>query len=131
VRQRVFFDSSVLGAAHALVTDWPLIVFPGHPDWPLKQDAADEVWLSYVGERGWVAVFRDKRIRYRAAEWDALTRHKVRSVNLTTRRNLKIRQQAELFERTMPRIVSMLAEPAGYYHLTLGGLELKRRHDDP
>ena len=131
MRQRVFFDSSLLGAGHALATDWPQIVFPGHPDWPLKQDVADEVWLEYVGERGWVAVFHDKRIRYRPAEWDALIRHRVRSVNLTSNRNLKIQEQAELLNRNMPRIMAILAETAGYYHLTLGGLELKLRHDDP
>lgn len=51
--QRVFFDSSVLGAAHALVTDWPLIVFPGHPDWPLKQDAAVTTLAAHPLSSAW------------------------------------------------------------------------------
>ena len=38
----------------------------------LPQDAPDEVWLSLVGRKGWVAIGRDKNIRYRIAEKVAL-----------------------------------------------------------
>jgi hypothetical protein len=34
----------------------------------LPQDAPDEDWLSLVGKNGWVAICRDKNIRYRAPE---------------------------------------------------------------
>jgi hypothetical protein len=122
---RVFFDSSVLSAAHALTGAWPSIVYPGHPDWPLKQDAADEVWLTHVGQLGWVAVFRDKRIRYRPAERDALTRHAVRALSITTNRNLKIAEQASLIGEHMPRIELLVAEPPAYYTLNAAGLRRK------
>lgn len=122
---RVFFDSSVLGAARVLSEEWPSIVYPTHPDWPLKQDAADEVWLSYVGQLGWVAVFRDRRIRYRPAERDALNRHAVRAVSITTARNLRIAEQATLMGRKMPEIEALAHEPAAYYTLNASGLKLK------
>ena len=122
---RVFFDSSVLSAAHALIGAWPSIVYPGHADWPLKQDAADEVWLTHVGQLGWVAVFRDKRIRYRPAERDALTRHAVRAVSITSNRNLKIAEQASLIGEHMPRIELLVAEPPAYYTLNSAGLRRK------
>ncbi len=125
---RVFFDASLLGASRELEIRWPFIVYPGHPDWPLKQDAADEVWLELIGTLGWVAVLRDKRIRYRPGERDALTSHQVRVVNLTTSRNLGIREQVELIEPKILRIRSLADEDAAYYHLTLGGLELKLRY---
>lgn len=122
---RVFFDSSVLSAAHALSGEWPSIVYPGHPDWPLKQDAADDVWLTHVGQLGWVAVFRDKRIRYRPAERDALERHAARAVSITTNRNMKIADQATLIGGHMPRIEALVEMPAAYYTLNASGLRRK------
>ncbi len=122
---RVFFDSSVLGAALALSEEWPSIVYPGHPDWPLKQDVVDEVWLTHVGQLGWVAVFRDKRIRYRPAEWDALQRHAVRTVNVTTKKNLNVAERAALIGAQMLKIQALTREPAAYYTLNANGLRLK------
>lgn len=126
---RVFFDASLLGAARELATRWPFIVHPGHPDWPLKQDAADAEWLELIGTLGWVAVMRDKRIRYRPGERAALTSHRVRVVNLTTKRNLGIQEQLQVIEPKIIAIRSLGDEAAAYYHLTLGGLELKLRYE--
>jgi len=125
VTGRVFFDSCVLSAALALSDNWPSIVYPGHPDWPLKQDAADEVWLTHVGRQGWVAVFRDTRIRYRPAERDALERYTVRAVSITTNRNLKIAEQSALIGRHMAKIEILAGEPPAYYTLNTSGLSLK------
>lgn len=38
----------------------------------LPQEATDADWLQYVGERGWIAIGRDKNIRYRGPEKAAL-----------------------------------------------------------
>lgn len=125
---RVFFDASLLGAGQQLEARWPFIVYPGHPDWPLKQDAADEVWLALIGTLGWVAVMRDKRIRYRPAEREALSSHRVRVVNLTSNRNLGVSEQVALIEPKLPAIRSLGDEAPAYYHLTLGGLQSKLRY---
>lgn len=37
-------------------------------------DVADEEWISYGIERGWVCLTKDKKIRYRSQELAALTR---------------------------------------------------------
>jgi predicted nuclease of predicted toxin-antitoxin system len=37
------------------------------------QDAPDSEWLAAAGERGWVIISKDNRIRYRAAEVAAVT----------------------------------------------------------
>lgn len=39
----------------------------------------DEEWLSYVAERAWVVLTKDKRNRYNEIERDALRRHQIRS----------------------------------------------------
>jgi hypothetical protein len=39
------------------------------------QGLADEDWLSDVGERGWVVLLKDTKIRYRPAELGAITTH--------------------------------------------------------
>jgi len=35
--------------------------------------AADDDWLRLIGERGWIALMRDQRVRYRTLERTALT----------------------------------------------------------
>ena len=41
----------------------------------LPSDAPDEVWLKLIAEHGWIAITRDKNIRYRSAEIEAIRRH--------------------------------------------------------
>jgi len=122
VKDRVFFDASVLGAALVLAKDWPSIVHPGHPDWPLKQDALDEVWLPLVGKLGWVAVFRDRKIRYRPAERDALMRNAVRAVSITRKRDLTNADKAMLIGSSMAEIEALAGKPPAYYTLNASGL---------
>jgi len=38
----------------------------------LPQEATDESWLQFIGENGWIAIGRDKNIRYRGPEKTAL-----------------------------------------------------------
>ncbi len=40
-------------------------------------DCADEVWLRSIGERGWVALTHDRRIRYKPNELSAVMQHRV------------------------------------------------------
>jgi PIN like domain len=37
-----------------------------------SQDAQDQVWLAEAGKRGWVVLTKDKHLRYRAVETNAL-----------------------------------------------------------
>ena len=46
----------------------------------LPPDAPDEDWIALVGARGWVAITKDRNVRYRAAELEAIRRHKARIV---------------------------------------------------
>ncbi|MGH2443933.1 MAG: hypothetical protein ACRDFX_12330 [Chloroflexota bacterium] len=40
-------------------------------------DAPDEIWLKSIGERGWLAVTRDKKVRTRPGERAALAVNRV------------------------------------------------------
>jgi hypothetical protein len=40
--------------------------------------ASDEEWRSVVGQREWVAITHDSRIRYKPNELEAVVRHRVR-----------------------------------------------------
>lgn len=41
----------------------------------LPPDAADEEWIALVGRKGWLAITKDKNIRYRTAELAAIKAH--------------------------------------------------------
>ncbi|MGE0623770.1 MAG: hypothetical protein AB7I04_04870 [Pseudomonadales bacterium] len=54
----------------------------------LPIDAPDEDWIRLVGSKGWLAVTKNKNIRYRTAEISAIKRHNcmvivVRAKNVT------------------------------------------------
>jgi len=46
----------------------------------LPQDATDETWLQFIGEKGWIAIGRDKNIRYRGPEKAALIQANARLI---------------------------------------------------
>jgi hypothetical protein len=43
-----------------------------------QPDTSDDTWLAVVGQRGWVALSHDKRIRYKPNERAAVLTHRVR-----------------------------------------------------
>ena len=46
----------------------------------LPQDAPDEDWIALVGAKGWVAITKDRNVRYRAAELNAIRQHSARVI---------------------------------------------------
>lgn len=48
----------------------------------LPQNAPDDDWIALVGRKGWVAITKDKRIRYRGAELKSVKDHKARIIVL-------------------------------------------------
>jgi hypothetical protein len=68
------------------------------------QDALDPEWLRAVGERNWIVVTRDERIRYRVAEKQAIRRAKVRAFVLAAQGNLRAEILAEIFLKALPKI---------------------------
>ncbi len=71
------------------------------------RDEEDRVWLQTVGERGWVVLTKDQRLRYRPLEIAALRASKAR-VFVLTAGNLRGIEIAAVFVTTLPRIVKVL-----------------------
>jgi uncharacterized protein with PIN domain len=67
-------------------------------------DAKDEEWLSVTGEKDWIVVTRDERIRYRAAAKQAIRRAKVRAFVLTAQGDLRAEMLAENFLRALSKV---------------------------
>lgn len=67
-----------------------------------SQDAQDQVWLTEVGKRDWVVLTKDKHIRYRAVETNALMSAKVRAFVLTTRGDLTGAEIGQIFVKALP-----------------------------
>ena len=127
--RRIFIDASLIGVARVLESHHHGIVYPGHPEWPYSQEAPDEVWLRYVGERGWCAILRDKRIRYRSPQQAALEEYKVRVVVIATSQNLSIEGNVTLLLEYWDQIRESLDGPPSYLHLTQTGLKTMLEYD--
>ena len=76
------------------------------------RDAEDRVWLRAVGERGWVVLTKDQRLRYRPLELAALRASDAR-VFVLTAGNLRGGEIASVFVRALPRIHGILRSAPG------------------
>lgn len=74
-----------------------------------EESVADVEWLELCGRRGWVVLAKDKRIRYRPAEIDAIRLFSVKAFVLTSG-NLTSAQQVERLFGNESRIISACAE---------------------
>jgi len=83
-----------------------------------KPDASDPEWLSEVGERGWVVVTVDRRIRYRQLEWLAFKAGMVRAFAFSSG-NLRAEEMAEIFVKALPKIMLFLEEEQAPFLATI------------
>jgi predicted nuclease of predicted toxin-antitoxin system len=67
-----------------------------------SQNAQDQVWLAEAGKRGWVVLTKDKHLRYRAVETNALMSAKVRAFVLTARSDLSGAEIGQIFVKALP-----------------------------
>jgi hypothetical protein len=77
---------------------------------------ADVEWLERCGREGWVALSKDRRIRYRTYERDALLGHGVRHFVLTVG-TLTGAQQAARFTGNQARIMRACAHPGPFIYV--------------
>src|SRR5690606_15944240 len=73
-----------------------------HDDY-FEQGANDEVWLTEVGQRKWSVLTKDKRIRHRAIEREALLGAKVKAFFFMSG-NVPFNEMAEIVVKALPRI---------------------------
>jgi predicted nuclease of predicted toxin-antitoxin system len=91
-------------------------------DQHFARDEEDRVWLKTVGERGWVVLTKDKRLRYRPLEIAALRASHAR-VFVLTAGNLRGVEIASVFLAALPRICKVLHSLAGPFvaHVSQSG----------
>jgi PIN like domain len=87
-----------------------------------EANVADEEWLRFVGQKGWLAITKDKRIRYRTPALDVIKKEKVK-LFIFTRGNLTGQEMAEILTKAIPRIKRFLAkhEPPFIVTMTKSG----------
>ena len=78
----------------------------------LPSDAPDEDWLAHVGRKGWVALTKDKNIRYRTAELAAIRKHGARVVVIRAK-NATAADVAEMVVKGRRRIARFAPKPSG------------------
>ena len=102
----VFFLDSCLGrhvVAEALRTAGAEVKV--HADY-FREDALDDEWLDQVGKRGWLVLTKDKRIRYRRAEFAAVVQANVRLFVLTAG-NVTAMEMGEIFVKALRRMIRL------------------------
>jgi len=97
-----------------------------HQDY-FADDANDEVWLPEVARRNWVILTRDKRIRRRPIEKQALVASGAKTFVLTSG-NLRGRDMAEILVAQINRIerLAQKTDPPFVAALTRSGVKLLR-----
>lgn len=73
----------------------------------LAPDIPDEGWLAFCGERNWIALTLDYRIRYRTSELDALKRNKVKAFLIAKSGQMNKEKLCELLVRGLPKFVAL------------------------
>ena len=86
------------------------------------QNTKDSNWLPEVGQHGWVVLTKDKHIRYRAIEINALLTAKVRAFVLTAGGDLSGLEIGAIFIKALPVIKKLCAEvkPPFIAHVSRG-----------
>jgi hypothetical protein len=72
----VYFTDRDLGKRFPEILRLEGLTVEGRQD-HFAPETADETWLEAVGQRGWVALTHDRRIRYKLNEREAVMRHGV------------------------------------------------------
>ncbi len=73
------------------------------------ENATDEEWLQEVGRRGWAALTKDARIRYRGPALRAIRKGRTAIFVLTRRGNATAREMAEIVRKALPAIGRTMA----------------------
>ena len=103
----VFFTDRDLGTRFPEILKAAGLHVERHAD-HFAPDTSDEEWLEAVGERGWIAITHDSRIRYKPNELAAVVEHRVALLVVVGKAPFP--ELAESFVLTLPRIEAFLAK---------------------
>lgn len=95
VETSTFFVDRCLGKSVGVALQQSGLQVEFHAD-HFADDADDETWISVVGQRGWVVLTKDKAIRTRLVELQAVTAASVRMFTLSSG-NMTGREMGRVF----------------------------------
>lgn len=111
-RELVFFADRDLGRQFPTFLIGAGLRVEFHDD-HFKPDTPDEEWISEIGRRRWVAITRDKRIRYSPLALSVLMQSNAQLFVLVGK--LTTAEAAEVFIRWREKITAMaFAEPGAF-----------------
>jgi PIN like domain len=102
---RVFFTDRDLGKRFAEILKSHGLTVERHAD-HFEPHTPDEVWLERAGQRGWIVLTHDRRIRYKPNERDAVMRHGVALLVIVGAAPYP--DLARAFVATLPRVQQFL-----------------------
>jgi hypothetical protein len=88
--------------------------------------AEDSVWLPFVGQRGWIVLTKDKRIRFNQLEKTAMRRYRVREFYFSSG-NYSGAEMAEILVAALPKWSGWHEDLSPFHrqHLEIGACERK------
>jgi len=104
---RIFFTDRDLGKRFPEILRTAGLTVERHLD-HFAHDCSDEIWLEQVGQRGWIAISHDGRIRYKPNELAAVMQHRVALLVMIG--HAPYAQLAEAFVATQKRINDFLEQ---------------------
>lgn len=102
---RVFFTDRDLGKRFPEILATAGLRVERHAD-HFPHDCPDPIWLQEIGQRGWIAITHDGRIRYKPNELAAVVEHRV--ALLVVIGKAPYPQLAQSFVATRERILDFL-----------------------
>lgn len=100
-----------------------MVTLADHYGIPADETIEDSEWLQLCGERGWLALMKDDRIRYVGAERHALVMYRVRAAVITNA-NLPATAMAERIIRALTDLAEICDTREGPFLFALQ----KNRH---
>ncbi|GGL46365.1 PIN-like domain-containing protein [Planomonospora parontospora] len=94
---------------------WDLITLAEHYGVPEDEQVSDTRWIEDSAKRGWVVLMKDKRIRYRQAEIEAVIEHHARCF-VVTRGDLTSTAYADRFIANQDAIFSVSGTPGPFIY---------------
>lgn len=117
-RPKFFVDRSLgrVAVPAALREDgWLIVTLAEHYGMPADEQVADTEWIAEAASRGWAVLMKDKRIRHRDAEIEAVVQHKARCF-VVTRGDLASADMAQRFMVNKQAIFRIAELPGPYIY---------------
>jgi hypothetical protein len=94
---------------------WDVVTLTEHYGMPADEQIADTEWIAEAAGRGWPILMKDKRIRHRRAEIDAVISHQARCF-VITRGDLPSAEMVTRIITNREAIVAAVADPGPYIY---------------